>query len=363
MRPSWVEIDLSAIRHNVSVMSSEVAPSDLCVVVKADGYGHGDVPVAEAATQAGAPWLAVALVSEGIGLREAGIEAPILLLSEPDPGDAGEVVRWRLTPTVYGEAFVTALESLAPPAFPVHLKVDTGMHRVGAPPDAAAALARRIDGSSLRLEGLWTHFPVAEEDPDFTKAQVVALEDLAATLRREGVDPGMLHAANTGGALLHPAARLDMVRVGLGTYGLLPDPGREVGVELRPAMRVVSRVVHVARQPAGARPSYGRRRALHSDSTVATVPIGYADGLVRGLSASGAALVNGRRYPFAGTITMDQALLDIGDDPVEVGDEVVLLGRQGEEEITAEEWAALLDTITWEILCGFSPRLPHRYLG
>jgi alanine racemase len=362
VRPSWVEVDLEAIRHNVAAIAAEVAPSRVCVVVKADGYGHGDVPVAEAAVDAGASHVAVALVSEGIGLREGGVDAPVLVLSEPDPADAAEIVRWRLTPTVYTGGFIAALESRAPAGFPVHLKVDTGMHRIGASPEDAPALAARIDEGSLAFEGLWTHFAAAEDDPDFTKVQLAMLEELTERLRRAGIEPGSLHAANTAAALGLPETRLDMVRIGLGAYGLYPVAGPSA-VDLIPAMRVVSRVTRVARLPEGSRPSYGRRRPLERESTVVTVPVGYADGLLRSLSTSGGALIGGRRHPFAGTITMDQALVDVGDHPVAVGDEVVFLGRQEDVEISAYEWADLLGTITWEIVCGFGPRLPRRYLG
>lgn len=364
MRPSWVEVDLDAIRHNVTEMAAAIAPSRLCAVVKADGYGHGDVPVAAAALEAGASMLAVALVSEGAGLREAGIEGPILLLSEPEAGDAGEVVRWDLTPTVYRESFLEALVAVAPDGHPVHVKVDTGMHRVGATPETAVSLATAVAASRLRLEGLWTHFPVAEADHEFTRGQVATLLDVAARLRLAGAAPEMLHAANTAGALGLPAARLDLARVGIGTYGLRPAPGYAPEIDLRPAMRVVSRVGHLARHRAGERPSYGRIRPLATDSTIATVPIGYADGVRRALSHNGGeVIIRGRRYPFAGTITMDQALVDLGDDPVAIGDEVVLLGRQGDAEITADEWAQRLGTINWEVVCGFGPRLPRRYLG
>ena len=363
MRPSWVEVDLEAIRHNVRAISAVTSPAVYCAVVKADGYGHGDVPVAEAALEAGAEWLAVALVSEGIGLREAGIEAPIILLSEPIPEDALDVVRWNLTPTAYRKTFVDALAGVAPEGFPVHVKVDTGMHRVGAPPELARELALEVAQGPLRLEGIWTHFPVSEEDHEFTATQVFAIREFVDDLASLGVRPQMIHAANTAGALADLDAGFDMVRVGIGTYGLRPAPGYAPEVDLRPAMSVVSRVVYTRRHPAGTRPSYGRRRPLTEESTVATIPIGYADGLARRLSAVGGALIGGKRYPFAGNITMDQALIDVGSDDVEVGDQVVLLGRQDEEEITADQWAEWLGTINWEVVCGFGPRLPRRYVG
>jgi alanine racemase len=367
MRPSWIEVDLAAIRHNAAAIAAAVAPARLCAVVKADGYGHGDVPAAEAAVAGGATWLATALVEEGVRLREAGIETPILLLSEPPENVAAQIVAWRLTPTVYSAGLIDALEAAAGSAgasgYPVHLKVDTGMHRVGADPAEALELARRVLAAPhLALEGLWTHLAVAEEDPEFTKHQYGALAELRDRLGVDGVTVPILHAANTAGALGYADARFDMVRVGLGVYGLRPAPGLAPDVELRPAMRVVSRVSKVRRLAAGSRPSYGRRRPLPADAFVATVPIGYADGLSRRLGElGGEVLIRGRRRPFAGTVTMDHVMIDAGDGPVEVGDEVVLLGRQGDEEITADEWADRLGTISYEVVCVFGPRLPRRY--
>ncbi len=364
MRPSWIEVDLGAIRHNVAAIATTVAPAELCAVVKADGYGHGDVPVAEAALAAGAHWLAVALVEEGARLREAGIDAPILVLSEPLAADAAELLRWNLTPTAYRAEFVAALDAAASDGpVPVHLKVDTGMHRVGCDPAQAAALARAIEAApNLTFDGLWTHLAVAEEDADFTKRQVGALHALAASLATEGLVPRLVHVANTAGGLLHSDARCGMVRAGIGIYGLEPAPGSGPG--LRPAMRVVSQVTMVRRLPAGARPSYGRRRPLERPATVATVPLGYADGVPHRLAeVGGSVLIDGRRRPLAGNVTMDQVIVDVGDDEVAVGDEVVFLGAQGSEAVTADEWAQLLGTINYEIVCGFGPRLPRRYVS
>ncbi|GIU91260.1 MAG: alanine racemase [Acidimicrobiia bacterium] len=359
MRPSWVEVDLRAVAKNVARLAELVAPAELCAVVKADGYGHGDVPVASTALASGAARLAVALVEEGIRLREAGVEAPILLLSEPPPADAGEVVRWRLTPTVYTPRFVEALASTAGEGrFPVHVKVDTGMHRVGCDPSAFPELVESIRRSpNLTLEGVWTHFAVADSDPEFTRHQTSVFWD---TTRWVG---GVIrHLANTPAAVLHPRTRADMVRVGLGLYGLHPTSATREVVTLEPAMRIVSHVSHVRRHPAGTRPSYGRRRAMPREGWVATVPIGYADGYPRRFTdVGGEVLIRGRRYPLAGTVTMDQIVVDVGDDPVEIGDEVVLLGRQGQEEITADEWAARLGTINYEVVCLPGPRLPRRY--
>lgn len=354
MRPTFVDIDLGAVSQNVATIADLITPAQFCVVVKADGYGHGDVPVAETALRAGASWVAVALVEEGIRLREAGIGAPILVLSEVSPESALDIVKWELTPSVYTEAFVAALAGTGVKTG-VHLKIDTGMHRVGVPPRELSSLLSFIRSHpSLDLEAVWTHFPVADEDPEYTIRQVGLFADLTA-----GMDVGMVHLANTAGAILHPEARADMCRIGLGTYGLHPSAATRQHVELLPAMRMVSRVTHLQQLEAGERPSYGRVRPLPRDATVATVPVGYADGFPRG--RTGDVLIGGVRLPLAGRVTMDQILVDVGDQDVRIGDEVVFLGTQGNEEITADEWAVDLRTISWEIICTVGPRVPRRY--
>ena len=365
LRPSWVEIDLGAIRHNVGVLKEAVAPTDVCIVVKADGYGHGDVPVAAAAVEAGADLVAVALTEEGIRLREGGIEAPILVLSEPPAVAAPEMVTWGLTPTAYSHQFLDALAAAAGEPLDVHLKVNTGMQRVGADPEEALGLASKIaETPLLNLAGCWTHLAVAETDADYTKQQLDGFREVITALEEKGLQPVVLHVANSAGGLNYPDARYDMVRFGICSYGLRPGPDVGADLDLRPAMRVVSTVSYTRRLDKGERPSYGRRRALPADSTVATVPLGYADGLSRRYSeVGGEVLIGGLRHPFAGTVTMDQVVIDCGDHKVAVGDEVVLLGSQGEETITADEWAAKLGTINYEIVCRWGPRLPRRYLS
>ena len=357
MRPTYAEIDLGAIRHNVAAFKELVAPSELCVVIKADAYGHGDAPVAEAAMDAGAGSLAVALLEEGIRLREAEIEAPILVLSEPDPRDAIEVAKWALTPTVYSLGFVEALADTGV-GFDLHVKVDTGMHRVGVAPALLDELMEAIDSKpTLEVAALWSHFPVADQDPEYTRRQIERFDEVVGDF-----DVPMVHLSNTAGAVLFPDARRSLVRVGLGTYGLHPCEETRDVIALRPAMRIVSHVSHVQRLETGARPSYGRIRPLTAPSTVATVPIGYADGYPRGLSAMGQVLIGGVAHPLAGTVTMDQIVVDVGDADVGVGDEAVLLGRQGDGEITADEWASALDTISYEVVCEIGPRVPRRYV-
>ena len=367
MRPSWIEIDLTAIEHNAREIADHIAPAMLCAVIKADAYGHGDVPVADAAFRGGAALLAVALVEEGVRLREADVDHPILVLSEPRLIDTASIVAYGLTPTAYRLEFVERLAKEAEAAgntpYPVHLKLDTGMHRVGAALSDALTIARRInDDPRLELTGVFTHFPVAEEDQEFTAEQNAALVDFVTELAAEGIKPKLVHAANTAAALDLPDTRHSMCRVGLGLYGMRPTPSSGTGLDLRPAMRVVSHIAYVQNVPDGARPSYGRIRSVEGPSRIVTVPIGYADGVPRKLSAVGEVLINGERYRYAGTITMDMIVVDLGSDTAERGDEVVLIGQQGDDAIRAEDWAALLGTINYEIVCGFGPRLPRRYI-
>lgn len=362
MRPSWIDVDLGAVRENVAAVAALGTP--VCAVVKADAYGHGDVPVAAAALEAGAESLAVALVEEGVRLREGGITAPVLLLSEPPGGDIPEAVAWGLTPTVYRTETLdllawAAARSGTPVA--VHVKVDTGMHRAGADEETALELVAGVAAGPLVLGGVWSHLASAESDPQLTALQVERFGAFCRRLVDAGLPTGRRHLANTAGALLHPETRHDLVRIGLGAYGLHPSPACRRAVDLRPALRLVSQVSFVREYPEGTRLSYGHVRPLPRDAAVVTVPVGYADGVPRRLAESGEVLVGGRRRPFAGVVTMDQILVEVGDDPVAVGDEVVLIGRQGDEEITVDEWAERTGTISYEIVCGFGPRLPRHY--
>ncbi|MGH9106265.1 MAG: alanine racemase, partial [Acidimicrobiales bacterium] len=364
-------------------LRGQVSPAALCAVVKADGYGHGAVEVASAAVAGGATYLGVALAEEGHQLRQAGIEVPILVLSEPPPPAMRLVVEDKLTPSVYTEAGLAALVAAAasddlggwrqapghwPEPVPVHLKLDTGMHRVGADPPTALALARAVAGEpSLRLEGFFTHLAVADEPGDpFTAEQLSRFDAAVAALAAEGIRPPLLHAANSAGALLHPAARYDMVRSGIAVYGLAPAAslgGDRVASGLRPALSFKAGVSYAKELPAGERLSYGLRYRLPQRSVVATVPVGYADGVPRRLhEVGGEVLISGRRRRVAGTVTMDQLLVDCGPDAsVQAGDEVVLLGRQGDEEVTVWEWAKRLGTVAYEVTCGLSARLPRVY--
>jgi alanine racemase len=370
-RPVWAEVDLDAIRTNIRTLRAHVEPASVLAVVKADGYGHGAVAVGRAALDAGATCLGVALVEEGVALREAGIEGPILVLSEPVPDAATCVVEHWLTPVVYTTLGIEALakavvETGVGKSLPVHLKVDTGMHRVGAATRDASVLAQQVvEHDELSLEGVCTHFAVADEpDNPYTDLQLAKFDDVLAALRALGVRPEIVHTANTAAALVFPESRRDLVRAGIGIYGVAPGPALADIVPLRPALTVKARVSHVKTLAAGSRVSYGLRYTLPADARIATVPIGYGDGVPRNLAhVGGEVLVHGRRCPIAGTVTMDQLMVDVGDLPVEPGDEVVLLGDQGSARIGASEWADRLGTIAYEIVCGIGPRVPRTYIS
>jgi alanine racemase len=366
----WAEVDLGAIGHNAAALADLAAPARLCAVVKAGAYGHGPAPVARAALEGGASWLAVALVEEGADLREAGIGAPVLLLSEPPHAAMPDVAAFGLTPTLYTHAGVEAAAKAVAAAdggsLGVHVKVDTGMHRVGAAPAEAVEVALAVrERPELRLDGLWTHFAVADEPAHpFTAEQGRRFDGVVLRLAAHGLRPPLVHACNSAGTIAHPAARHDLVRCGIALYGVAPSPALEGRADLRPALSLRARVSYVKRVAAGEGISYGLRHRFSGPAVVATVPIGYADGVPWRLGVvGGEVLVRGRRRPIAGSVTMDQITVDCGDDDeVSPGDEVVLLGRQGDHSVDAWEWAARLGTIAYEVLCGIGPRVPKLYV-
>ena len=363
LRPTWVEVDLAAIRHNVRTLKPEEA--ELMAVVKADAYGHGDVAIARAALEGGAAWIGVALVEEGLRLRDAGIDAPILVLSEFPPGSEPAALAAGLTPSLYSDAALQRLsEAARGREIGVHVKVDTGMHRAGVyPPDATRTFVDRVTSRGLRLEALWTHYASSCEDEKTTLVQLECFLGVVEEVRAAGGAPTLLHTANSGAAILYPQTHLDLVRTGIAMYGLEPAPGVVDGLGLRPALTWRSAVAFTKRLPAGECVSYGHRYRLERDANVATVPVGYADGYPRILSSRAEVLIRGRRCRVAGSVTMDQLIVDCGDVPVEPGDDVVLLGRQGEETIAAEELARRAETIGYEIVTGIGSRVPRVYVA
>ena len=380
MRPTSAVVDLEALEANAAELARRAAPAELCAVVKADGYGHGSVAAGRAALAGGATWLGVALVEEGVELRDADVTAPILLLSEPRPNEMVEVVAHDLRPSVYspeGLAAAAAAAAAAGRRLPVHLKIDTGMNRVGARPDDAPLLARAIAAkAALELEGVWTHCAVADEsDNPFTDVQLERYEHVLGVLAdTDGVpNPRRRHVANSAlllsagrldASLIRRRGRYDMVRAGIALYGLSPGTqlADDIGA-LQPVMGLKAEVSYVKTVRAGEAVSYGLAHRFESDRRVATVPIGYADGVRRDYGLRGGwVLIGGRRRPVVGVVTMDQLMVDCGaDGDVSAGDEVVLIGSQGDESIRAEEVAARLDTIPYEVVCDIGRRVRRHY--
>lgn len=362
-RPTWIEVDLAAIRHNVAVLRPPNAA--LMAIVKANAYGHGDVAVARAALEGGADWLGVALLEEALRLREAGVEAPILVLSELAPGAEAIAIAHRVTPVLYSPEGLARLAAAARgSAIAVHVKIDTGMHRVGVwPPSDVVPFLDEVAAAGLTVEGLFTHLASSEDDAEVTARQLSsfdrALEDAAAA----GHEPRLRHAANSGGILRHPEATYDLVRPGIAVYGIAPAPGVGADRGLRPALAWRSRVTFAKRLDAGERTSYNLRYELPTDAWVATVPVGYADGYPRPAWRDAEVLIGGRRCKVAGTVTMDQLLVDCGTQPVRTGDDVVLLGPQGDEVIDAWELAGWAGTIAYEIVARLSERVPREHVG
>ena len=375
-RWAWVEIDLDAVSHNLTEIRSHVQTAQIWAVVKADGYGHGAAAVAATAVASGADGLCVALISEAEHLRAAGITAPILLLSQQPPELIPRIIAAGVIPTVDTVDFVDLLARAVPEGsgYRIHVKVDTGMQRVGVAPHQLPELldAVRRAGTRLKVDAVFTHLATADDhDDQGVRSQMALFETVINQVRvshRDLLADATLHIANSAGALAFEEARAQAVRVGIAMYGISPgpridpllgtDPG---GLDLRPVMRLVARISHYKPVVAGSAISYGWRHRFVTDTKVATVPIGYADGVPRSLGlAGGEVLISGTRCRILGVVTMDQLMVDVGHlraDQVSVGDEVVLIGAQGSERITAAEWADRTGTIAYEVVCGISPRV------
>ncbi len=365
LRPTTAIVDLDALRHNFVATRAFVGPRvRVLAAVKGDAYGHGAVATARALSSAGCEAFGVALVEEGAQLRDAGVAGLVLCMGGVGRHGAEEAVRRELTPVLYDEGDAERLDAAARAAgrrLAVHVKVDTGMGRLGVPlPHYARFLDRLAHFEALDVEGLMTHFAESEaEDATFTREQLRRFKQAVATTRARGYHPRLLHAANSGAVLRHPESHFDLVRPGIMLYGEPPSPG----VSLRPVMRVVTRVLFVKDLPRGASVSYGRRFVTARPSRIATLPLGYADGLPRAVSGRAQVIVNGRRCDVVGTVCMDLCMIDVTDlgEPVESGDEVVIIGKVGNVEVRAAEVATWAGTIPYEVLCGFSERVPRRH--
>ena len=379
-RWAWVEVDLDAIRHNVREFRSFIkAPTRLMAVVKADGYGHGAVPVAKAAKAAGADMFAVATVDEAIALRDGGIREPVLVLAQPPISSIEQLIRYQISPSAYDLEFIARLGQAAADAgveADYHLAVDTGMDRIGVPYEEVTSflhVADRLGG--VRLAGTFTHFATADKTSDWDFAlQSKRFREVVATARGAGYDLGIVHCANTASIALHPKVHMDMVRLGVGLYGLHPANSTRGVVELQPAMSVKARVTRAIKPGVGEGVGYGMTyRVARPSIQIATLPLGYADGLSRRLSNRMEVLYDGARWRQVGNICMDQCMIEVEPElarvrhvrakPIEVGDEVVIIGRQGDAQITLDDHADMLGTINYEVACLFGLRLPKVYLN
>lgn len=364
-RPVWTEIDLLAIDYNVRKIRSLLSINTrLCAVVKADAYGHGAVPVAQAVLEAGADQLAVAILSEGIELRRAGITAPILILGYTPSNQASLVVTSGLTQTVFSWQMAKALSdeaTLAGQNVKVHLKIDTGMGRIGILPKDAADFATSVTAlPNLEIEGVYTHFATADShNKTFCREQFACFQEALAAIAERGIHVPIRHCANSAATIDIPEMHLDMVRAGIVLYGLLPSNEIEKKIELLPAMKLKAQVAYVKELPPGTPISYGATYITDSPRRIATLPVGYADGWSRLLSNKGKVIIQGRPAPLVGRICMDQCMADVTDIPnVLIDDEVLLFGGK---ELPVEEVAQQLGTINYEVVCMVGKRVPRFY--
>jgi len=340
----------------------------LCLAVKADAYGHGIAPVALAAADCGVDYLAVATADEGIEVRAAGSRLPILLYSLPAPEEIPQIVAHRVTPILSDEEQIDAFSAEAVRAgttVTVHMKVDTGMGRIGCRPRDAAALARHIvTAGGLALGGVSTHFAASDSDDErYTKEQIERFELALSAIRAEGIDPGIVHAANSGGVIAHPESWYDMVRPGILAYGYYPSGEQARPLRLKPVMQLVSKVVYIKEVDAGTAVSYGMTWRAPRRTHIGTIPVGYGDGYSRLLSNRGRVLIDGSTYPIVGRVCMDQVMVDLGPIcTVERYADVVIFGHE-EGAPTAEDLASVCGTITYEITCAISRRVPRIYVG
>ncbi|MDH6100086.1 alanine racemase [Anabaenopsis sp. FSS-46] len=366
---AWVEIDLGALSHNVGQLVKLILPgTQLMAVVKADAYGHGAVTVAQTALQSGASWLGVATVPEGIQLREGGIKAPILILGAAHtPEQIRAIAHWKLQPTLcspkHALIFSNILETINDTSpLPVHIKLDTGMSRLGTDWKEAVEFVQLVQNlPHLEIASIYSHLATADHaDTTFMEEQHRRFEQAIAQIKNMGINPHCLHLANSAATLTNPALHYDIVRAGLAIYGLYPAPHLKNTINLQPVLQLKARVTQVKTISAGTGVSYGQHFIAPHELRLAVVGIGYADGVPRNLSQKIQVLIRGQRVPQIGVITMDQLMLDVSTIPdLQAGEIVTLLGEQGEETISANDWAEKLNTISWEILCGFKHRLPR----
>ena len=363
-RPTWAEINLNNLAYNFRQVKKKVAPGvKVMVTVKADAYGHGLIPVAKKLVSCGVDYLGVASIDEGIKLREAGIKSPILVLGLILKKDALPLFKYNLAQTICTDEIASVLNQLGrkkKQVVNVHIKVDTGMGRIGVLHKEALAFIKRVQHLKfLHIEGIFTHFPCADTNKRFTAYQIAIFEDLLRQLYNIGISIPLVHAANSLGVISYSRSYFNMVRPGLIIYGLYPKRGS--GIKLKPVLSLKTKVVYVKEVPKGWGISYGHIYVASRPTRIVTLPIGYGDGYPRNLSSKGPVLLRGKRFTVSGRVCMDQIMVDVGGMPVKSGDEVVLIGSQGRNKITTEELAELSGTIPYEIVCGLGSRIPRVY--
>ncbi|NLG86460.1 MAG: alanine racemase [Firmicutes bacterium] len=371
LRPTWAEVDLKGIRENLEAIKALVGPEiKIMAVVKANAYGHGAIEVARVMEKAGADQLAVATLDEAVALREAGLKLPILVLGTNIPGDGVDAavhydIAQALCTVELAKALSAAAERLRKPA-KVHLKIDTGMGRIGVRPDEAASFMDQVAGlPGLKFEGIFSHFAAADEaNKEYTNLQRNRFQQALDSLKQHGYTFLLQHLANSAGILDYPEAHYNMVRPGCILYGCWPGPNTKRKIALRPTLTLKTRIVYLKSVPPGTAISYGLTYTTTSEKVLATLPIGYADGYRRSLSNKGYVLIRGQRCPVVGRVCMDQCIVDVtAVSNVALGDEAVLIGKQSNEEIQVADLAKLIETIDLEILCGLTARVPRVYIS
>ena len=363
-RPTWVEIDLKALEHNFQQIRASIrGGTGIMACVKADAYGHGAAPVSKRLVSLGVEYLAVASIDEAIALRKEKIRTPILVLGMVLPAYVGPLFKYDITQTVCTWGLAEAISKQAAylkKRAKIHIKVDTGMGRLGFAYNEAYELIRAIAKLKyIKIEGIFTHFPSADSDIAFTRHQVDIFNKLIQRLERSGIHIPMQHAANSMGIIHYKNSHFNFVRPGLILYGLYPKKGLKI--DLRPVMALKTKIVFTKRVPKGEGISYGHTYHTKKDTTIVTLPLGYGDGYPRSLSNKADVLISGQRFKISGKVCMDHILVDVGDARVGTGDDAVLIGTSGNERIGAEELAQLIDTISYEIVCGIGGRVPRIY--
>lgn len=375
-RATIAEIDLTAFKHNLDRIRSLLDPQvKLMAVVKADAYGHGAVPCAKAAMEAGADWLGVAILDEGVELRDSGIDAPVLVMGSIFPDEAKDLVHYDLSTSVSDTSLAQELSRQAEKqgkTVGIHIKIDTGMGRLGMLLEDLLNFVEKVQSlKNLSMEGIFTHLSSADEaDPEFTLGQLSLLSQAIDALKSKGITLPMVHAANSSAILNFPDSHLDMVRPGISLYGTLglseksSSPNQKALPEFKQVMQWKTKILQINKLPKGTPLSYNRKFTTKRESLIAILPVGYGDGLNRRLSNNMDVLVRGQRVPQVGTICMDLCLVDVTDiEDVQCKDEVALFGQQGDETITVDEMAERCGTISYEILCNVGKRVPRIYLA